>query len=150
MDAKKAGGSLDSLVSAFNARIAELQELVIARNSMENFETFCCFALSFRHCFFVHNLVPFCLSLVYPASSVTDLSAIDAALKAVELQVQGIKDLVREETLAIPKAKVHFSVSLSLSLCLNSGFCFVFPLNFGVLRFLGIYVCLKKLSYWLD
>jgi hypothetical protein len=31
---------------------------------------------------------------------------VDAALKAMELQVQAIKDRLREETLAIPKAKV--------------------------------------------
>ncbi|PKI79058.1 hypothetical protein CRG98_000539 [Punica granatum] len=74
MEAKRAGASLDSLVSSFNARIAELQELVIARN-------------------------------MYPGSSVADLSAVDAALKAMELQVQAIKDRLREETEAIPKAK---------------------------------------------
>lgn len=51
---------------------------------------------------------------VYPASSVTDLSAVDAAVKAMELQVQAIKDRLRDETLAIPKAKVPpFSPSLS-------------------------------------
>jgi hypothetical protein len=33
MDVKQAGSSLDSLISSFNTRIAELQELVIARNS---------------------------------------------------------------------------------------------------------------------
>ncbi|OWM83427.1 hypothetical protein CDL15_Pgr012908 [Punica granatum] len=76
MEAKRAGASLDSLVSSFNARIAELQELVIARN-------------------------------MYPGSSVADLSAVDAALKAMELQVQAIKDRLREETEAIPKAKQH-------------------------------------------
>ncbi|KAI3796676.1 hypothetical protein L1987_39355 [Smallanthus sonchifolius] len=42
---------------------------------------------------------------VYPASSVTDLSAVDTTLKAMELQLQQIKDRLREETLAIPKAK---------------------------------------------
>uniref|UniRef100_A0A6N2MUI2 Spindle and kinetochore-associated protein 2 n=1 Tax=Salix viminalis TaxID=40686 RepID=A0A6N2MUI2_SALVM len=61
MDVKQAGSSLDSLISSFNTRIAELQELVIARN-------------------------------MYPASSVTDLKAVDAALKTMELQVQAIKD----------------------------------------------------------
>lgn len=74
MDAKKAGASLDSLMSAFNSRISELQNLVIARN-------------------------------MYPASSVSDLSAVDVELTAMELQVQGIKDRLREETLVIPKAK---------------------------------------------
>ncbi|XP_062091586.1 spindle and kinetochore-associated protein 1 homolog isoform X1 [Humulus lupulus] len=81
MDSKKAGASLDSLISAFNARIAELQELVIARN-------------------------------MYPASTVTDLTAVDAALKAMEFQVQNIKDRVRDETLAIPKAKKLIDASL--------------------------------------
>ncbi|KAM0010313.1 putative spindle and kinetochore-associated protein [Helianthus debilis subsp. tardiflorus] len=75
MDVKQASLSLDSIVSSFNARIAELQDLVVARN-------------------------------MYPASSVTDLSAVDATLKALELQLQQIKDRLREETLAIPKAKV--------------------------------------------
>ncbi|BBG97371.1 Spindle and kinetochore-associated protein 1 homolog [Prunus dulcis] len=74
MEVKKAGASLDSVISLFNRRIAELQDLVIARN-------------------------------MYPASSVTDLSAVDAAVKTMELQVQAIKDRLRDETLAIPKAK---------------------------------------------
>lgn len=74
MEVKTAGASLDSVISGFNRRIAELQDLVIARN-------------------------------VYPASSVTDLSAVDAVVKAMELQVQAIKDRLRDETLAIPKAK---------------------------------------------
>ncbi|XVF73439.1 hypothetical protein PTKIN_Ptkin12aG0201900 [Pterospermum kingtungense] len=81
MDLKQAGSSLDSLISSFNTRIAELQELVIARN-------------------------------MYPASSVTDLSAIDAALKGMELQVQTIKDRLHEETEAIPKAKKLIAASL--------------------------------------
>lgn len=42
---------------------------------------------------------------VYPASSITDLSAVDAAVTAMELQVQAIKDRLREDTEAIPKAK---------------------------------------------
>lgn len=47
MDVKKetAGSCLDILISSFNARIVELQELVIARNS--NFAIF--FFLSFFH-----------------------------------------------------------------------------------------------------
>ncbi|XP_076913833.1 SKA complex subunit 1 homolog [Bidens hawaiensis] len=73
--------SLDSLVSSFNARIAELQDLVVARN-------------------------------MYPASSITDLSAVDATLKAMELQLQQIKDRLREQTLAIPKAKKLIQASL--------------------------------------
>lgn len=81
MDVKKAGSSLDSLISFFNTRIAELQELVIARN-------------------------------MSPASTVADLSAIDAAVKAVELQVQAIKGRLREETEAIPKAKKLIDASL--------------------------------------
>jgi len=36
MNKNKAGASLDSLMSSFNARITQLQELVIARNS-ENY-----------------------------------------------------------------------------------------------------------------
>ncbi|KAJ9563294.1 hypothetical protein OSB04_008454, partial [Centaurea solstitialis] len=82
MDVKQAAGlSLDSLVSSFNTRIAELQDLVVARN-------------------------------MYPASSITDLSAVDTTLKAMELQLQQIKDRLREETLAIPKAKKLIQASL--------------------------------------
>ncbi|CAN0889915.1 Spindle and kinetochore-associated protein 1 homolog [Linum grandiflorum] len=81
MALKEAGSSLDSLMLRFNARIIELQDLVVARN-------------------------------MYPASSVTDLSAIDTSLKAMELQVQEIKDRVREETEAIPKAKKLIDASL--------------------------------------
>nr|VDC63106.1 unnamed protein product [Brassica rapa] len=80
MEGKQAGSSLDSLISSFNKRVSELQELVIARN-------------------------------MYPASSVPDLTAIDTALSSMELQVQSIKDRLREETEAIPKAKVLVSVS---------------------------------------
>ncbi|KAF8020452.1 hypothetical protein BT93_G1000 [Corymbia citriodora subsp. variegata] len=81
MEAKNAGASLDSVIAAFNARVAELQELVIARN-------------------------------MYPASSITDLSAVDAALRAMELQVQAIKDRLRDEAEAIPKAKRLIEASL--------------------------------------
>ncbi|KAI3719210.1 hypothetical protein L6452_20105 [Arctium lappa] len=76
MDAK-----LDYLVSSFNTRIAELQDLVVARN-------------------------------MYHASSITDLSAVDTTLKAMELQLQQIKDRLREETLAVPKAKKLIQASL--------------------------------------
>lgn len=81
MEVKQAGLSLDSLISSFNTRIAELQDLVVARN-------------------------------MYPASSITDLSAVDATLKTMELQLQQIKDRLREETLAIPKAKKLIQASL--------------------------------------
>ncbi|XP_071736086.1 SKA complex subunit 1 homolog [Rutidosis leptorrhynchoides] len=81
MEVKQAVLSLDSLVSSFNTRIAELQDLVVARN-------------------------------MYPASSVTDLSEVDATLKTMELQLQQIKDRLREETLAIPKAKKLIQASL--------------------------------------
>ncbi|KAJ0263019.1 hypothetical protein HA466_0034570 [Hirschfeldia incana] len=81
MEGNQAGSSLDSLISSFNRRVSELQELVIARN-------------------------------MYPASSVPDLTAIDAALSSMELQVQSIKDRLREETEAIPKAKKLIEASL--------------------------------------
>lgn len=81
MEAKKAGTSLESLMSSFNTRILELQDLVIARN-------------------------------MYPATSITDLSAVDASLKAMELQLHSIKDHLRDETLAIPKAKKLIDASL--------------------------------------
>ncbi|KAG5060657.1 hypothetical protein JHK87_001686 [Glycine soja] len=83
MNKNKAGASLDSLMSSFNARITQLQELVIARN-------------------------------MYPASGVEDLSAVDAAVSAMELQVKAIKDRLREEALAIPKTKARSSHALYL------------------------------------
>lgn len=43
---------------------------------------------------------------MYPASSIADLSAVDAAVSAMELQVQSIKDRFRDEIEAIPKTKV--------------------------------------------
>ncbi|CAK9309799.1 unnamed protein product [Citrullus colocynthis] len=81
MDSKEAGSLLDNLIAAFNGRIAELQDLVIARN-------------------------------MYPASCLPDLSAVDASLKAMELQVQAIKNQLREEAEAIPKAKKLIEASL--------------------------------------
>ncbi|XP_073040819.1 LOW QUALITY PROTEIN: SKA complex subunit 1 homolog [Primulina eburnea] len=96
MDVKEAGASLDSLVSQFNSRIAELQQFVIARN-------------------------------MYPASSISDLSGIDAALKGMELQVHNIKDRLRDEAQAIPKAKKLIEAALrqqkkleSVSACIPS------------------------------
>ncbi|KAL5728248.1 hypothetical protein ACHQM5_001360 [Ranunculus cassubicifolius] len=81
MDLKQAGASLDSLISSFNARIAELQELVIARN-------------------------------MYPANNIPDLSEIDTTVRAMEFQMQSIKNRLREETEAIPKAKKLVEKSL--------------------------------------
>ncbi|XP_020095452.1 spindle and kinetochore-associated protein 1 homolog [Ananas comosus] len=74
MDPKHAGSALDDLVSSFTIRIAELQELVIARN-------------------------------MYPATTIPDLSAVDATLKAMESQIEAIKGRLQEEKNAIPKAK---------------------------------------------
>ncbi|CAJ1948652.1 unnamed protein product [Sphenostylis stenocarpa] len=62
MDGNKAGASLDSLMSSFNARITQLQELVIARN-------------------------------MYPASAIADLSAVDAAVSAMELQQKKLQNM---------------------------------------------------------
>lgn len=89
MDVKQAGPSLDTVISSFNTRIAELRELVIGRN-------------------------------MYPASSITDLSAVDTAVKAMELQVQAIKDRLQEETEAIPKAKKLIDASLRQQKSLES------------------------------
>ncbi|KAL3516960.1 hypothetical protein ACH5RR_023862 [Cinchona calisaya] len=47
-----------------------------------------------------------------PSSSISDLSGIDAALKAMELQVHNIKHRLREEHQAIPKAKKLIEASL--------------------------------------
>lgn len=53
MDSKKAGSSLDSLISSFNARITQLQELVIARNS--EFNTFNFNSTPIFYFFFCNN-----------------------------------------------------------------------------------------------
>ncbi|CBI38876.3 hypothetical protein VitviT2T_023489 [Vitis vinifera] len=98
MDVKEAGTSLDSIISSFNTRITELQELVIGRN-------------------------------MYPASSITDLTAVDASLKAMELQVQAIKDRLRDEIEAIPKAKKLIDASLRQQKKLQSMYSYV-PSNF--------------------
>ncbi|CAI9103629.1 OLC1v1002149C1 [Oldenlandia corymbosa var. corymbosa] len=91
---ESAGASLESLMSSFNARIAELQQLVIARN-------------------------------MYPASSICELSSIDAALQGMELQVYKIKDRLREEIQAIPKAKKLIDESLKQQKRLNEMAAFV-------------------------
>ncbi|KAK9143133.1 hypothetical protein Syun_012533 [Stephania yunnanensis] len=49
---------------------------------------------------------------MYPATSIPDLLAVDAAVKAMELQVQAISDRLREEAEAIPKAKRLIELSL--------------------------------------
>jgi hypothetical protein len=51
----------------------------------------------------------------------------------MELQLQAIKDRLREETLAIPKAKVPLSPPLSLSLSLSLFLFFFFFLKNGCL-----------------
>lgn len=110
-NSKNAGSSLEALMTSFNARILELQELVIARNS-EFFNQPSPF--DFFYIFYILNLIYMNLYLcfaVYPASSIPDLSAIDAAVSALELQVQTIKENFRNEMEAIPKAKV-FSLLL--------------------------------------
>nr|KAJ0213569.1 hypothetical protein LSAT_V11C400174580 [Lactuca sativa] len=106
MDVKQAGLSLDSLVSSFNTRIAELQDLVVARNSKSTSTTKGSpMGVTLSRCFYS-------VWLVYPASSITDLTAVDTTLKAMEHQLQQIKDRLREETLAIPKAKKLIKASL--------------------------------------
>ncbi|KAL8119230.1 SKA complex subunit 1 homolog [Apium graveolens] len=49
---------------------------------------------------------------MYPTSSISDLSAIDSSVKAMEVQVQQIKNRLREEKEAIPKAKKLIEASL--------------------------------------
>jgi hypothetical protein len=50
---------------------------------------------------------------VYPASSIADLSAVDSAVTAMEIQVQAIKDRFRDEIEAIPKTKVLSLILIS-------------------------------------
>jgi hypothetical protein len=79
---------------------------------------------------------------VYLATSITYLSAVDVALKAMEFQLQAIKERLLEETLAIPKAKVPLSLSLSLSLSL----CFY--ISFGKDGCLWIVGILSGFRFW--
>lgn len=48
------------------------------------------------------------LAQVNPGKVMPDLSNIDVAVKAMEFQVQAIKDRIREEKAVIPKAKVPY------------------------------------------
>ncbi|CAH2063346.1 unnamed protein product [Thlaspi arvense] len=106
MEGKQAGSSLDLLIASFNKRVGELQELVIARNSESSFNSRSILPSSLR------PMTRFWFPAVYPASSIPDLTAIDTALSSMELQVQSIKDRLREETEAIPKAKKLIEASL--------------------------------------
>lgn len=47
---------------------------------------------------------------VYPATAVTDLTAVDTSVTAMEAQVQAIRRRLQEELDAIPKAKVSLPV----------------------------------------
>lgn len=126
MNGSKAGASLDSLMSSFNARITQLQELVIARNSefpsihfnfISNLQVLTPISVSINRRFLLAHYT------VYPASSIADLSAVDAAVSAMELQVKVIKDRLREETRAIPKTKALSSHS-SFIVSMNAVFVF--------------------------
>ncbi|KAL5133075.1 Spindle and kinetochore-associated protein 1 [Glycine soja] len=101
-------------MSSFNARITQLQELVIARNSWE-FHHFISISI-YRSVFFGYKFA------LYPASGVADLTAVDAAVSAMELQVKAIKDRLREEAQAITKTKARSSHALSLFVVLNDLF----------------------------
>ncbi|CAL9156563.1 unnamed protein product [Musa hybrid cultivar] len=48
---------------------------------------------------------------MYPSTSMSDLSAVDATLKTMESQIQAIKDRLQEERNAIPKAKKLIDLS---------------------------------------
>ncbi|KAG5042136.1 hypothetical protein JHK87_006051 [Glycine soja] len=67
----------------------------------------------FTHRFFGYKFA------LYPASGVADLTAVDAAVSAMELQVKAIKDRLREEAQAITKTKARSSHALSLFVVLN-------------------------------
>lgn len=107
MDLKQAGSSLNSLVFSFNARIFELQEIVIARNSNQSLflsqNQFRWFQILVKNSDFFDYSKNF---LVYPATSMPDLSNVDWILKVMESQIQSIKNRLQEERNAIPKVKV--------------------------------------------
>ena len=109
---------MESLMSLFNTRIAKLQDLVIAWNTL--------FLSLVQSGSSTSLLLLFAISM-YRTTSITDLSTVDAKLKEMELQLHSIKDRLRDETLAIPKAKVPLSLSLCVSIFLwlvsELGFC---------------------------
>lgn len=49
---------------------------------------------------------------MYPATSIHDLSDVDSTLKAMELQIQSIRERLQEERNAIPKAKKIIELSM--------------------------------------
>lgn len=49
---------------------------------------------------------------MYPPTAMPDLAAIDSALSTLEYQMEKIKERVRDDMEAIPKAKVLLSFSL--------------------------------------
>ncbi|RWR89821.1 spindle and kinetochore-associated protein 1 [Cinnamomum micranthum f. kanehirae] len=49
---------------------------------------------------------------MYPATAITDLTAVDTAVKTLEYQMQAIKDRLRQEAAAIPKARKLIDQSL--------------------------------------
>lgn len=118
MDLKQAGSSLDALVSSFQSRIVELQEVVIARNSSSSlFPPFFDVLREFRL-----KRSSFCSSrAVYPTTSMPDLSALDTTLKTMESQIQAIKERLQEERNVIPKAKVSLFLHPYLRLALTYG-----------------------------
>ena len=118
-------------MSLFNTRIAKLQDLVIAWNTL--------FLSLVQSGSSTSLLLLFAISM-YRTTSITDLSTVDAKLKEMELQLHSIKDRLRDETLAIPKAKVPLSLSLSLSLSLRFNFSMVgFWIRVLFIK-LGIYI----------
>lgn len=91
---------------------------------------------------------------MYPASSISDLSAIDAALKGMELQVHNIKNRLREETRAIPKTKViTLIIMILISFCLYfiywcrfAGYLTDLNLKYLEFRLYGGYVWIKQFN----
>lgn len=69
---------------------------------------------------------------MYPPTAMPDLAAIDSAVSTLEYQMEKIKERVRDDMEAIPKAKVLylFPFSLFLFLVLNGFVCVCFDLCF--------------------
>lgn len=117
-DASRLGESLDAVSAAFQSRVMELQELVLARNSKLPLSTTSpllipiSLSLSPPITETLRSPDPACLPhtfAVYPATAIPDLAAVDVSLTAMEAQLQAVRRRLQEEREAFPKAKVSSS-----------------------------------------
>lgn len=109
--ASPGSSSLEAVATAFRSRVNELQDLALARNSELSL-------LAQPAPRTLGSGPPSAVGpdpssspyAVYPATAVTDLTAVDTSVTGMEAQVQAIRRRLQEELDAIPKAKVSLPV----------------------------------------